>query len=136
MPKKKSETILIVDDDPIILGVVEDQISYYGYQTIVASSGKTALRAAEKQARIDLLLTDVMMPGMNGVDLARQLISLHPQTQIIFMSGYNRPSLAHYEIPESEYGFLKKPFSINILISEIRNALNGPAVLPMEQLDS
>jgi DNA-binding NtrC family response regulator len=134
MPKKEPATILIVDDDPIILDIVEEQVSYFGYQTIAVSCGKAALKEAEKHARIDLLLTDIIMPGMDGVDLARQLIAFHPETRVLFMSGYTRPSMAQYGIPDSEYGFMEKPFGTNTLISKIENALSGPTVSPMGQL--
>ena len=137
MPKKESATVLIVDDDPIILTLVEEQISLYGYQPIVASSGEEALRAAEKQTKIDLLLTDVIMPGINGLDLARQFIVLHPGTRVLFMSGHvSPPSMDRYGIPDSKYGFLQKPFGTETLINHIKNVLNGPTVPSKDQLDS
>jgi CheY-like chemotaxis protein len=136
MPKKESATILIVDDERIILNIIEEQISFFGYQPIIASSGEEALHAAEKQVRIDLLLTDIMMPGMNGVDLARQFAVLYPETRILFMSGDISPFIDGQEIPDSEHFFVQKPFGVETLISKIRNILSEPAALPIDLFDS
>jgi CheY-like chemotaxis protein len=71
MRKKESATVLIVDDDRIILDLLKEQISVYGYQPILASSGEDALQIANQKDKIDLLLTDIIMPGINGIDLAK-----------------------------------------------------------------
>ena len=127
MHKKEPATVLVVDDDPIVLDLVKEHISKYGYQAILASSGEEALQVAKQNGKIDLLLTDIMMPGINGIDLARQFILLYPKTKILFMSGFMCPSLAHF-IPGDEGAFLQKPFLANTLIAKMRSALNGPAV--------
>lgn len=128
MRKKEFATVLIVDDDPIILDIVAEQISLFGFQPILASSGEQALRLAQKQTQIDLLLTDIMMPKMNGIDLAKQFVVLHPETKILFMSGFICPSMAHYGIQDSEHGFVQKPFTPQTLITKMRNVLKGPAM--------
>ena len=128
MRKKESATVLIVDDDPFLLDIVAEQISLFGYQPILASSGKEALQLAPKQKQIDLLLTDIMMPIMNGVDLAKQFVALYPEAKVLFMSGYICPSMAHYGIPDSEHAFVQKPFTPKTLITKIRNVLDGPAM--------
>ncbi|MFC1844211.1 response regulator [Thermodesulfobacteriota bacterium] len=129
MCKKKSATVLVVDDDPVILDLVKEQISEYGYEPILASNGKEAMEAANKKNRIDLLLTDIMMPGINGIDLARQFLTLYPETRVLFMSGFMCPSLAHF-IPDTERAFLQKPFQIHNLIAKMRSILSGPVVQP------
>ena len=128
MRTKESATVLIVDDDPIIRKIVAEQIALFGFQPILAASGKEALQLAKKQTQIDLLLTDIMMPEMNGVDLAKQFVTLYPETKILFMSGYICPSMAHYEIQESEHGFVQKPFTPKTLITKMRNVLKGPDI--------
>jgi len=125
MRKKGSETVLVVDDNPLILDIIEDEISYYGYKPIIANSGAEALKLAENE-KVDLLLTDIMMPGMNGIDLAKQIIVSCPEVKILFMSGYVCPSLAHQGIPDSEYAFIQKPFAPNALVKKMRNVLSGP----------
>jgi CheY-like chemotaxis protein len=129
MRKKESATVLIVDDDPIILDLVKEQISIYGYQPILASSGEEALQVANQKDKIDLLLTDIMMPGINGVDLAKQFVTLYPETKVLFMSGFMCPSIAHF-IPADEGAFLQKPFLTNTLIAKMRNVLESPAIDP------
>jgi CheY-like chemotaxis protein len=128
MRKKESATVLVVDDDPIILDLVKEQISAYGYQTIVVSNGEDALQVASQETKIDLLLTDIMMPMMNGVDLAKQFVANYPETKVLFMSGYICPSIANYGIQDSEHAFLQKPFTQNTLISKMRKVLDGPAI--------
>jgi len=125
MRNMESETVLIVDDDPMILDFIEEEIAQYGYKTILAGNAAEALSLAGKE-KIDLLLTDIMMPGINGIDLARQFAVLNPETKILFMSGYVCPSLAHQGIPESEYAFVQKPFAPNVLVKKMRKVLGGP----------
>ena len=129
MKNKESATVLVVDDDPFVLDIVKDHISRYGYQAILASSGEEALQIATQKIKIDLLLTDIVMPGIDGLDLARQFISLYPETKVLFMSGFSCPPIAQY-ISGAEDVFLEKPFLGNTLIAKIRSALNGPALQP------
>lgn len=128
MSKIESATVLIVDDDPVLLNLVAEQISLFGYQPVLASNGEKALEIAQKQKNIDLLLTDVMMPKMNGVDLAKQLATLYPEIKVLFMSGYICPSIAHYGIQDSEHAYLQKPFTQNTLLTKMRNVLVGPVI--------
>ena len=128
MSKIESATVLIVDDDPVLLNLVAEQISLFGYQPVLAPNGEKALEIASKQKNIDLLLTDVMMPKMNGVDLAKQLATLYPEIKVLFMSGYICPSIAHYGIQDSEHAYLQKPFTQNTLLTKMRNVLVGPVI--------
>jgi YesN/AraC family two-component response regulator len=90
MRNKGSATVLVVDDDPMILSYIEEEIGLYGYNPILASSGEKALELAGSE-KIDLLMTDIMMPGMNGIELAKQFVVLYPEAKILFMSGYICP---------------------------------------------
>jgi len=128
MRKKESVTVLIVDDDEILLNIVAEQIFSFGFQPILASDGEEALQLASEQTQIDLLLTDIMMPEMNGIDLAKQFVTLYPETKVLFMSGHICPSMAHYGIQDSEHGFVQKPFTRRMLITKMRNVLEGPAM--------
>ena len=123
MDNKDSATVLIVDDDPALLDILAEQVSLFGYQPIKAASGEKALEVVPRHPEIDLMLTDVMMPSMNGVDLARQIVELYPEIKILFMSGYICPSLAHYGVQDNDPFFLQKPFTPNTLISKMRNVL-------------
>ena len=125
MGNKGSETVLVVDDDPMVLGFIEAEISQHGYRAILASSAEEALHKAENQ-RIDLLLTDVMMPGMNGVELAQELIVTNPETKVLFMSGYVAPTVAPRGIPENGYSYVQKPFAPDSLVDTMRSVLNTP----------
>jgi DNA-binding NtrC family response regulator len=125
MRKKGSETVLVVDDDPLVLNVIEAEISFYGYKPIMASNGEDALKMAENE-KIDLLVTDIMMPGMNGIDLAKKFAVIKPEAKILFMSGYVCPSIAHQGIPEGEFSFIQKPFAPDTLVKKVRNVLKGP----------
>jgi DNA-binding NtrC family response regulator len=125
MRKTGSETVLIVDDDPVILNIIKEEIGQYGYKPILARNADEALSAAENE-KVDLLLTDIMMPGINGIDLAKQFAAIHPEIKVLFMSGYLCPSVAHQGIPESEHAFVQKPFAPNVLVNKMRKVLSGP----------
>ena len=83
MCKKNPATILVVDDDPSILCLIEELLTNNEYQTILASSGEEALEIASKRNSIDLLLTDIDMPGINGIVLAKQFCKLYPQKKVL-----------------------------------------------------
>ena len=125
MLKKNPETILVVDDDPLMLHVIEEEISYHGFKPITASNGEEALKKAENE-EVDLLVTDIMMPGMNGVDLAKKLTVMKPNTKVLFMSGYVCPSVAHQGTPGSEFSFIQKPFAPDTLVQKMKSVLSGP----------
>jgi DNA-binding NtrC family response regulator len=120
--KNGSETVLVVDDDPLILNFIGDEISFYGYKPILVSSGEEALKMADNE-KIDLLLIDIMTPGINGIDLAKQFAVLLPGIKILLMSGYDCPSIAHHGIPESEYAFIQKPFATDALVQKMWQVL-------------
>jgi CheY-like chemotaxis protein len=125
MGKKNSATILVVDDDPSILCVIEELLSANEYQTILASSGEEALDIVSKQNSIDLLLTDIDMPGINGVVLAKQFCALYPEIKVLFMSGSILPSTL-FRILGKKVAFLKKPFHIDTLVEMIKAILANP----------
>jgi PAS domain S-box-containing protein len=121
-----SETILIVEDEPAILEMTKIMLQRMGYVVLEANSVREAIRIAEEKAdKIDILLTDVVMPEMNGRDLAELIKNHTPEISIIFMSGYTPNVVAQHGIfQEGEY-FVQKPFTRHELAKQIRMALSS-----------
>ena len=123
MHQKNLITVLVVDDDPSTLRLVKEQLYDYGYLPIMASSGEEALEIASQQTHIDLLLTNIKMPGINGIDLVKQLSTLFPDIKVLFMSVFSLPSTL-YRISGKEMVFLQKPFLADTLIKKMKFALS------------
>jgi len=120
-----SETVLAVDDDPIMLELVEKVLTPLGYKVLSAASGEEALEmVASQEEKIDLLLTDVCFPGIKGQDLAKQLLINCPDVNVLFMSGYLCPSMAHNDSEQRFEGFIQKPFAPNSLLRKMRKLLD------------
>jgi PAS domain S-box-containing protein len=123
-----SETILLVEDEPAILRVSLMMLEHFGYTVLTASTPGEAIRLAEfYPGRIDLLLTDVIMPEMNGRDLAKKLRARDPRLKHLFMSGYSANVIADWGVLDASVHFLQKPFSMNELGSKVRQALGSVA---------
>ncbi len=120
-----SETVLAVDDDPVMLELVEDLLTPLGYKVLSAASGEEALEmAASRQEKIDLLLIDVVLPGIMGQDLAKQLLVNSPDVNVLFMSGYLCPSMGHCNSGQKFEAFIQKPFTPNSLLRKMRKLLD------------
>jgi CheY-like chemotaxis protein len=120
------ETILLVEDEPVILEMTSQMLKDFGYTVLKASSPGEAIRLArEYSGSIHLLLTDVVMPEMNGRNLARILLSLYPEMKRLFMSGYTADVIAHHGVLNEGVAFIQKPFSIQDLGNRIRGVLEG-----------
>lgn len=118
------ETILLVEDEPAILKMTTIMLERQGYTVVAASSPGEAIRLArEHTGRIDLLLTDVVMPEMNGRDLAKNLLSICPSLKRLFMSGYTADIIAHHGVLDEGEHFIHKPFSLKDLGRKLREAL-------------
>lgn len=121
-----NETILLVEDEAAILAMTTDMLERLGYHVLSASTPAEALDVARSfSGTIGLLLTDVVMPGMNGRDLARQVAALHPTVKTLFMSGYTANVIAHHGVLDTGVHFLEKPFSKKDLATKIREALHN-----------
>jgi CheY-like chemotaxis protein len=119
------ETILLVEDEPAILELTTEMLEALGYTVLAAGSPGDAIRlAGEHEGRIDLLLSDVVMPRMNGRDLARHLVSLYPHLACLFMSGYSA-DVVHPGVVGAGARFLEKPFSATSLAAKVREALES-----------
>ena len=112
-------TILLVDDEELVRCGTADMLQNIGYDVIEASSGAEALRLLQAEAKIDLLVTDYLMPGMSGVDLARQVQSIRPAVPVLLITGYSTIA----EGPGSELARLAKPFRQTDLASRIAGVL-------------
>ncbi len=123
-----SETILLVEDEIQIRRVAIEVLTVLGYQVFEASNGEQAVQVAELMDEpIHLLLTDVVMPKMNGRDLADKLVSSHPETSVLFMSGYTDDIIARQGILEEDVHFLGKPFTPRTLATKVREVLDSKA---------
>ncbi len=112
LPEGHGETILLVEDEKAILDMVQSMLGQIGYSVIVASTPEEALsRARDENVHIDLLVTDVVMPGMNGKELAGQLHASFPEMKILFMSGYTSDIIARRDVLDEGVDFINKPFS-------------------------
>jgi two-component system, cell cycle sensor histidine kinase and response regulator CckA len=120
------ETILVVEDEPAILQLTQRALRARGYEVLAASGPELALQlAAAHPSRIDLLLTDVMMPAMSGPDLARALTASRPETRLLFMSGFSADLIARDGKLDPDTNFLGKPFTLGELALRVRGALDA-----------
>ncbi|MFN2355465.1 MAG: PAS domain S-box protein [Desulfopila sp.] len=124
-----NETILLVEDEPAILRLATMMLEKQGYVVIAATTPGEAIRLAhEYSGSIDLLMTDVVMPEMNGRDLAKKLLSIYPGIKRLFMSGYTANVIAHHGVLDEGVYFIQKPFSSKDLGAKLRAILeNGVA---------
>jgi two-component system cell cycle sensor histidine kinase/response regulator CckA len=117
-----SQPILLVDDDPIILELVSTVLKLGGYDVVSASCGAQALSIAREDRRLDLVLSDVVMPGINGVQLCEKLKAFRPKLKCILMSGYDMGLVAF----DRGAHFLQKPFFPHDLLGKMREVLALP----------
>ena len=120
------ETVLVVEDEDAVRRLAERILRSAGYRVIVAKGGSEALALCGRQAgAIDLLLTDVVMPGMSGRQLAEVLASATPRLAVVYMSGYTDNAIVHYGILDPGTRFIAKPFTAAELKRKVREALDG-----------
>jgi CheY-like chemotaxis protein len=125
VPQSKGETLLVVEDDPILLEMGKQMLQRLGYRVLSAETpGKALSLAKESHNEIDLFLTDVVMPEMNGRDLAEQLQKVRPGIKHLFMSGYTTNIIAHQGILDRDINFIQKPFSLKDLAAKLREVLD------------
>jgi PAS domain S-box-containing protein len=119
------ETILLVEDEPMILDIAVNILKRQGYTVMAAATPGEAIRLArEHDGEIHLLMTDVVMPEMNGKDLANNLLSLYPKLKCLFMSGYTADVIAHHGVLNEGVDFIQKPFSVRALAVKVREVLD------------
>lgn len=119
-----NETILLVEDESSILKLANRMLTQIGYNILIASSPGEAIQLANAyDYQINLLITDVIMPNMNGYDLSQQLINIFPKMKVLYMSGYTSDIIAERGVLEEGMHFLQKPFSLGDIAIKVREAL-------------
>jgi two-component system cell cycle sensor histidine kinase/response regulator CckA len=119
-----AETVLIVEDEESILNLIKEMLEMLGYKVMAVNETDKALRLArEYDGNIDLLLTDVIMPGMNGKELSERIIAFKPGLKRLYMSGYTSDVIASQGILEEGAQFIPKPFSFKDLATKVRETL-------------
>src|SRR6185295_5557578 len=123
-----AETILLAEDDKTVRTLARVVLERYGYRVIEAFDGREALRlAASHRERIDLLVTDMVMPGITGLKLIEEFSPLHPEAGILVMSGYNDAGLSDAEIRRRGISYIQKPFLPQGLAGRVRELLDHRA---------
>jgi CheY-like chemotaxis protein len=122
-----AETVLLAEDEPAVRAMASRILRAYGYHVLEAADGEAALDLAQTygQAPINLLLTDVVMPRMNGRLLAEQLLRLYPAIKVLYTSGYTDDASVHFGWQELGIDFIQKPFSPMALARKVRNVLDS-----------
>jgi two-component system cell cycle sensor histidine kinase/response regulator CckA len=125
-PRGGTETLLVAEDEGAILALAREMLEQLGYRVLTAGSPEEAMRvSAEHVGRIDLLITDVVMPQMNGRQLAQKLSAERSGLKVLYMSGYTADVIAHRGVLDEGVSFVAKPFSLAGLAVKVREALDG-----------
>jgi len=124
--KRGSETVMLVEDEEMVRKLASELLEESGYVVLSASGGEEAIYfATTNKGRIDLLITDVVMPKVSGKEVAEQVRKIHPETKVLFMSGYTDEAIVHHGIVDSNIAFIQKPFSEHALAQKIREVLDS-----------
>jgi two-component system, cell cycle sensor histidine kinase and response regulator CckA len=121
----RTETILLAEDEPLVRTMVVTVLRDQGYNVLETANGVEALQAAQEHpaGEIQLLLSDIVMPGMNGIELARRFRDRFPGVRILLMSGYTDEPDLRQALPDPSIEFLPEPFSAQELAEKVRQAL-------------
>ncbi len=123
---KGSETVLLVEDEPSVRSLVRSVLQSNGYTVLEAGRGDEAVAISQRHSGpIHLLVTDVVMLGMSGRELAERLETIHPEAKVLFMSGYTDDAVLRHGVLRAGTAFLQKPFTPEALAVKVRNTLNG-----------
>ncbi|MEW6387004.1 MAG: response regulator [Thermodesulfobacteriota bacterium] len=119
-----SETILLVEDEEVVRQVTRKILEYYGYSVLAASNAGEALAIAQQHpGPIHLLLTDILMPGMSGRELAEHWLYRYPNSKVLFMSGYTGNNIVQLGVSKDKFAFIQKPFKHDTLAHKVREVL-------------
>jgi two-component system, cell cycle sensor histidine kinase and response regulator CckA len=118
--------ILVVDDEPRVLELIRLMLEHEGYSVLVAASGREAIRiACEPEANIDILVTDIIMPHMNGKELANRISMIRPYIKVLFISAYAAEILSHSNLCPEGSDFIRKPFLKEELVNKISRVMES-----------
>ncbi len=126
-PPRGSETLLVVEDEDAVRESTSEYLVSRGYTVVQGKNGPDAVQVLEHLAgKVDLLITDVVMPGMSGAELAKRVREMRLATRVLFISGYTESTVVEHGI-EAQYGFLQKPFTLTALGNKVREVLDVEA---------
>ena len=121
-----TETILLVEDDTQLRQLASSVLAHCGYRMLVAGTPQEGLEIGKSNHKdIKLLITDVVMPGMNGRQLAEQILQVSPSMKVLYISGYTNNAIVHYGVLDDGLWFLPKPFSLSALVGKVREVLDS-----------
>lgn len=123
MSAEDRKTILVVDDEPEIRKLVGAMVGQFGYNVLTADSGEHALTLYKNHGPLELLITDVVAPGMSGPMLADKLTALQPGLRVLFISGYDNTHVVQKYVVEKGHSLLAKPFTVQELKNKISDLL-------------
>jgi CheY-like chemotaxis protein len=119
------KNVLVVDDEPEIRKLVAAMVTQFGYTVLTADSGEHALTLYKNHAPLELLITDVVAPGMSGPMLAEKLAALQPNLKVLYISGYDNTNVVQKYVVEKGHALLAKPFTVKDLRTKIGELLNS-----------
>jgi DNA-binding NtrC family response regulator len=122
---KDSHTVLVVDDEPEVRKLVAAMLVRNGYKVLSADTGENAIRLFRNNPDTELLLTDVVAPGMSGPMIADEIAALKPGIKVLFMSGYDGTQVVQRYVIEKGYSLLVKPFTVDQLERKVRGVLSA-----------
>jgi DNA-binding NtrC family response regulator len=122
---EEQTTILVVDDEPEVRKLVTAMLTRNGYRVLTADTGENAVRLFRNNPGVELLLTDVVAPGMSGPMIADEIAALKPDIKVLFMSGYDGTQVVQRYVVEKNYSLLIKPFTMEQLEKKVRETLGG-----------
>jgi PAS domain S-box-containing protein len=126
--QRGTETILLVEDDPQLRQLSSSVLAHCGYKVLVASGAEEGIAICKDNHRdIRLLITDVVMPRMNGRQLAEQIVQVSPNVKVLYISGYTSNAIVHYGVLDPGLWFLPKPFTLSALVAKVREVLDSSA---------
>ncbi len=125
-PPRRAETLMVVEDEEIVRELVCQVLKEHGYDVLCASNGAEALKmSGERRGRISLLITDVVMPQMGGLELSRRLTALRPDLKVLYVSGYSEDDMSEQGVLSADMEFLEKPFTPQAITKKVREILTG-----------
>ena len=128
MPSTEApKTILVVDDEPEVRKLVGAMVTHYGYKVFTADNGEHAIAIFKKHRPIDLLLTDVVAPGMSGPMLADRLAEMQPGLKVLYISGYDNTQVVRHYVVDKGHFLLPKPFTLEELGGKVEEVLSAPS---------